>query len=156
MRNRIGLIFTALLVFMVSTASAQVMDGREFNADENGLAIEGYDPVAYFTLGEATLGSPGIAAVHNGITFHFVSEEHRQLFAEDPEAYLPAYGAWCAWAASRDSLATIDPLAFVVHDGRLFLNYNARLNRRFAGKLAENIRKADDNWPDLSQEAATQ
>ena len=136
------------------TASAQVMDGTEFNVDESGLAIEGYDPVAYFTLGEATPGSPEFSTEHNGVTFYFASAAHRTMFMETPDRFIPAYGAWCAWAASRDSLAAIDPRQFVIHDDRLFLNYNARLNRRFAGKLENNIQRADDNWPDLSEEAS--
>jgi YHS domain-containing protein len=154
MRNRLVWIVAVLLVTVTLAASAQVMDGSELNTDETGLAIDGYDPVAYFTLGEATPGSPRITAKHNGVTYHFVSDDHRQLFLEDPQRYLPEYGAWCAWAASRDSLATIDPRQFVVHDGRLFLNYNARLNRRFVANLEENIRRADENWPGLSAEAA--
>jgi len=87
------------------------------------------------------------------VTFYFASAEHRTIFMEKPDRFIPAYGAWCAWAASRDSLAAIDPRQFVIHDDRLFLNYNARLNRRFAGKLEDNIQKADDNWPELSEEA---
>ena len=67
------------------TASAQVMDGTEFNVDESGLAIEGYDPVAYFTLGEATLGSPEFSTEHNGVIFYFASAAHRTMFMETPD-----------------------------------------------------------------------
>ena len=155
MRNRFRWIITIVGLVVASTASTQVMDGTEFNADESGLAIEGYDPVAYFTLGEATPGSPALNAEYNGVTFHFASAEHRDMFLDTPERFIPAYGAWCAWAASRDSLATIDPRQFVIYEDRLFLNYNARLNRRFAGRLEENIRKADEYWPELSVEAST-
>jgi YHS domain-containing protein len=144
----------AVLIVVAAAAGAQVMDGTEFNTNEDGLALEGYDPVAYFTLGEATEGTPEIEAQYNGVKFRFADESHRRLFEADPEKYLPAYGAYCAWAASRGNLADIDPTAFVVHDDRLFLNYNNRLNRRFIGDLDENVEKADQNWPGLSEEAA--
>lgn len=130
------------------------MDGSEFNTDENGLAIEGYDPVAYFTLGEATPGKTGITSTYIGVTFQFALESHKILFDRNPEQYLPAYGGWCAWAAAKGNLADIDPEAFVVHDERLFLNFNNRLNRRFSNDLENLIRMADDNWPGLSEEAA--
>ena len=78
-----------------------------------------------------------------GATFYFSSEDNQMLFQGDPERYVPAYGGWCAWAASRDSIADIDPKAFVVHDGRLFLNFNGWLNWRFRFNLKGNIEKAD-------------
>lgn len=154
MRDRFRWIIMVVGLVVASTVAAQVMDGTEFNVDASGLAIEGYDPVAYFTLGEATPGSPELNAEFKGISFHFASAEHRDMFLETPERFIPAYGAWCAWAVSRDSLAAIDPLQFVIYEDRLFLNYNTRLNRRFAGHLEENIRKADEYWPELSVEAS--
>lgn len=150
MRRPVALLSVSLAV----TASTQVMDSTEFNVDETGLAIGGYDPVAYFTLGKPTPGRQEFAAAHNGVAFRFASLEHRDLFLADPDRYVPAYGAWCAWAASRNSLAAVDPTQFVIHDGRLFLNYNARLNRKFGRDLATNVNKADSFWPELSAKAA--
>ncbi len=136
------------------------MAGTAFGQDAesanllNGVAIKGYDPVAYFTVGEAVPGDEGITAEHAGIVYQFSSEEHRDLFEADPERYIPAYGGWCAWAASRDSLADIDPTAFVIHEGRLFLNFSSFINGRFRLRLDRNIQDADANWPDLADEAA--
>jgi YHS domain-containing protein len=149
-----SILFPVVLGFAAAFASAQVNDGSDFNLDDNGIAIGGYDPVAYFALGEAVPGNEDISAEHNGATFLFSTEENRQVFLENPEQYVPAYGGWCAWAASNGYLATVDPEQFVIQDNRLFLNYNGRVNRRFARDLDERIRQADDNWPDLSEEAA--
>lgn len=154
MRRPVTFLAVVLSVGLAAAASTQVMDGTDFNVDDGGLAIGGYDPVAYFTLGEPTPGTTEFTAEYNGVTFQFASIEHRDLFLADPERYVPAYGAWCAWAASRNSLATVDPEQFVIYDGRLFLNYNARLNRKFARDLAVNVDKADSFWPELSEKAA--
>lgn len=125
-----------------------------FLTDRNGLAIQGYDPVAYFTRNAAVKGDPAIVAEFLGVRFHFSSQEHRRLFSDDPERYLPQYGGWCAWAASQNSLAVVDPTAFVVHDGKLYLNYSGFINLRFRARLGHNIEQADANWPALADEAA--
>ena len=121
-----------------------------FNVDADGVAIHGYDPVAYFVVGKAVAGVQEFSAQYGGATFYFASEDNRELFNSDPEKYAPAYGGWCAWAASRNSIAEIDPKAFVVHDDRLFLNFSGFLNWRFRLNLKSNIEEADTNWPDLA------
>ncbi len=123
-----------------------------FNVDADGVAIQGYDSVAYFVAGGAVAGVPEFAEQYGGATFYFASENNRELFRSDPGKYAPAYGGWCAWAASRSSIADINPKAFVVRDDRLFLNFSRFLNWRFRLKLSSNIEKADTNWPDLTKE----
>lgn len=127
---------------------------ESFNVDSSGVAIQGYDPVAYFTQGSAVAGDPSIRAEYEGVLFYFSSNEHRELFNRNPEQYLPQYGGWCAWAASRNSIADIDPEQFVIHDGRLFLNFSGFVNLRFRTRLDHNIELADRNWPELSRDAA--
>ena len=150
--------FFALLVL----AGAIMTTGNAFGQDAesanllNGVAIKGYDPVAYFTLGEATPGNEAIALEHAGIVYHFSTEEHRDLFEANPERYIPAYGGWCAWAAARNDLADIDPEAFVIHEDVLYLNFSSFINGRFRLRLGRNIQDADANWPDLAERAAEQ
>ncbi|MCA1754032.1 MAG: YHS domain-containing protein [Spirochaeta sp.] len=114
-----------------------------------GVAIEGYDAVAYHTLGEPTEGSPQFSAEWDGATWHFSSAENQELFAADPERYAPHYGGYCSQAAAQDQVAAGDPEIWTIEEGRLFLNYNSRYQRRFRSELTENIAKADANWPAL-------
>jgi YHS domain-containing protein len=84
-----------------------------------GVGAGGYDPVAYFTDGKAVPGSEQFTASHEGVSYRFASPAHRDLFAADPERYLPRYGGYCAYAAAKGALAPTDPQAFTVKDGKL-------------------------------------
>ena len=143
------LILLALLM-MIPALSAAASGSHEgpFNT-HNGVAIKGYDPVAYFTLAKATEGSPQYSTRWNGAEWRFASAEHRDRFIADPERYAPSYGGYCAWAAANNQVADINPNAWVISDGRLYLNYNNRLHRRFEADLAANIAAADRYWPGL-------
>ena len=121
------------------------------NVNRRGVAIDGYDPVAYFTDGQAVQGDSAIAVEHEGATYYFASTEHRDLFTANPESYLPEYGGWCAYAMASGSFARINPQAWVIHDGRLFLNFSRRINNRFVGDLEGFIASADQAWPEASR-----
>lgn len=106
--------------------------GREprtatINSDAAGLAIAGYDPVAYHLEGRAREGSAGFTHEHAGATWRFASAGHRDAFRAAPERYAPAYGGWCAYAMADGEFVDIDPERFLVTDGRLFLFYNGVL-----------------------------
>ncbi|PSB22741.1 hypothetical protein C7B61_02425 [filamentous cyanobacterium CCP1] len=118
---------------------------------ENGLAIEGADPVAYFTQGEAMLGSSEFEYEWNGATWRFTSAEHRDLFASSPEAYAPQYGGYCAYAVSQGGLASIDPEAWRIVDGKLYLNYDAQVQQIWNQDIPGYIASADANWPAVLQ-----
>ncbi|NET11347.1 MAG: YHS domain-containing protein, partial [Symploca sp. SIO2B6] len=114
---------------------------------ENGLAIEGTDPVAYFTQSEAVPGSEEFAYEWGGATWRFSSAENRDRFAANPEQYAPQYGGHCAWAVSQGYPAPIDPEAWKIVDGKLYLNYDKRVQSRWERDIPGNIAKADQNWP---------
>ena len=114
---------------------------------EAGLAIRGYDPVAYFVLGEATPGVAEYEADWNGAVWRFASAEHRDRFLADPEDYAPQYGGYCAWAVSRGYTASIDPNAWTIHGGALYLNYNQSVHRRWGRDITGNIARAEAHWP---------
>jgi YHS domain-containing protein len=148
-RVRRAVLLTVALVFLPAAwafAGGQ-HEGPVHTTD--GIAIQGYDPVAYHTIGEPTEGSSRFTADWDGATWYFVSAEHRDLFADDPERYAPHYGGYCAQAAAQDQVAEGDPEIWTIEDGRLFLNYNARFRRRFHNDLPGNIAAADRNWPGL-------
>lgn len=117
-----------------------------------GYAIKGYDTVAYFELDRPAKGDKSYAHDWNGATWLFVSAEHRDLFAADPEQYAPQYGGYCAWAVSQGDTANIDPKAWKLVDGKLYLNYSPKIQRQWEQDTAENILRADSNWPKILAE----
>jgi len=126
-------------------------EGR-VNTNSEGVAIDGYDPVAYFTQGAAVRGNADFAHEWDGATWYFASAEHRDRFIAEPEAYAPAYGGYCAWAVAEGKVAGIDPEMWHIEDGRLYLNYSARINRRFLADVRGNITRAETNWPRVRSE----
>ena len=120
------------------------------NAESDGVAIRGYDPVAYHTDGRPVRGRAEFAHAWNGATWHFASAANRDRFAADPARYAPAYGGFCAWAVAEGYTAPIDPEAWRIVDGRLHLNYDRSIQRRWERDVPGNIARADRNWPRLS------
>ncbi|MGF1459825.1 MAG: YHS domain-containing (seleno)protein [Leptolyngbyaceae cyanobacterium] len=116
-----------------------------FVADD--AAIAGADPVAYFTESAYVPGQPEFAYEWSGATWHFASAENRDAFANDPTAYAPAYGGFCAWAVSQGYTAPIDPEAWKIVDNKLYLNYDQRIQARWAQDIPKHIAQADSNWP---------
>jgi YHS domain-containing protein len=110
------------------------------------VALRGADPVAYFTEEAAVKGSPDYEHEWNGATWRFSSAENRDLFVSNPEAYAPQYGGYCAKAVSEGYLASIDPEAWRIVDGKLYLNYSPGVQRQWAQDIAGNIAKGDQNW----------
>ncbi|MEB3213565.1 MAG: YHS domain-containing (seleno)protein [Leptolyngbyaceae bacterium] len=119
---------------------------------DGGLAIRGADPVAYFTQGEAVIGSAEFEYEWSGATWRFASAEHRDLFADNPEAYAPQYGGFCAWAVSQGYTAPVEPDAWRIVDGKLYLNYDQKIQERWEQDIDGNIALADDNWPGVLTE----
>lgn len=112
-----------------------------------GVAVGGYDPVAYFTDGKPVKGSKEIALSHDGVTWRFANDANRDLFQAEPAKYAPQYGGYCAWAVSKGYTAKGDPDAWTVHDGKLYLNYDKRVRATWAKDIPRNVKRADANWP---------
>jgi YHS domain-containing protein len=146
--SRRSLLLGVMLIAATSFAGAEPV-----NRSRAGLALDGYDPAAYFTDGRAVRGSAAHAHVHEGTTYHFASAAHRDAFAAEPARYLPQYGGFCAWAVSRGYTAPTDPLAWRIVDGRLFLNYSRSVQRTWEQDAPGNIRKGDANWPGLKNKS---
>lgn len=118
---------------------------------ENGVAVRGTDVVAYFTVGDAVPGKPEFRHDWNGAAWHFASAQNRDAFAADPQRYAPQYGGFCAWAVANNYTAPIDPEAWRIVDGKLYLNYSRAIRLRWDMMRQSNIAKADANWPELSR-----
>lgn len=118
---------------------------------ENGLAIRGYDPVAYFTEGRPVPGDPAFTAEWNGAQWRFASRENRDRFLADPEAYAPQYGGFCAWAvAAKGKLYSTQPSNWTIHEGRLYLNYNDDVQKRWLQDIPGFVAEADRRWPQIA------
>jgi hypothetical protein len=120
--------------------------GEAVNVDGENLAIKGYDPVAYFTESRPTRGLADFEHVWQDARWQFANAEHLALFAQDPEAYAPQYGGFCAGAMALGWKAPIDPEAWTIVDGRLFLNYSKGGRDNFAEDPEPEIAEADQNW----------
>lgn len=114
-----------------------------------GVAIHGYDPVAYVTDGKPVEGSKEFQFAWQGATWRFASADHRDRFMKDPEAFAPQYGGYCAWAVAKNSTADIDPQAWKIVDGKLYLNYSLDVMKTWSADIPGNIKKADANWPGI-------
>jgi thioredoxin-dependent peroxiredoxin len=128
---------------------------QHYNLGKDKVALNGYDPVAYFTLDKALKGRKEINARHRDVTYWFASEEDKKLFIESPNKYLPTYGGWCATAMAKGEKVEIDPTNFKVTNGRLFLFFKAFYanaikdwNKDEPGQTA----KADANWKKIAGE----
>ena len=117
---------------------------------EDGVAIRGTDPVAYFTDGRAVQGDLAIHADWMGARWRFASEDHRKLFVADPAAYAPQFGGYCAWAVAEGYTAPTDPEAWKIVDGKLYLNYSRSVQKKWQRDVPGNIRRAQTNWPGLN------
>lgn len=137
----------------VGPAEAQAIS-RPVNTlgSDDGVAIRGYDPVAYFTEGGPKQGDPTFAVDHGGAKWLFSSAANKALFEADPEKYLPAYGGFCAYGTSQGHLVKIEPEAWSIVDGRLYLNYDLSVRETWRQDTAGAIDKADTNWPKLDAE----
>ena len=114
---------------------------------EDGLAIGGTDPVAYFQVGEPTKGDSAYQSDWNGATWQFASAENKAMFDADPEAFAPKYGGYCAFAVASGYTASTDPEAWTIHENRLYLNYSKSVRKRWSKDIPGNVAKADKNWP---------
>ncbi|MBP0002079.1 MAG: YHS domain-containing protein [Cyanobacteria bacterium SID2] len=118
------------------------------NVNEDGIALQGYDPVSYFT-GEPTQGNSEIASTYDGATYYFASESHKAQFDADPAKYAPQYGGFCAVAVSEGKTFPIDPQTYKVTDDKLYLFYNGELgNTKPQWEADEATRRAnaDAHW----------
>src|SRR5271166_1754678 len=115
----------------------------------DGVAVQGYDPVAYFTDNKAVKGTSKFRSEYEGAKYCFASAEHKALFDANPAKYAPTYGGYCGYAASIDRLSPVSPEWFQIIDGKLILQHNKKAFDKFNTDLKGNVMKADENWPGL-------
>lgn len=138
------------LALSVAVATSAFAAGVDINASSTGLALQGYDPVSYFIDGEATKGDYTITTIYDEALYRFASEEHKALFEENPEAYVPAYGGYCAFGTAMGFKFDGDPNNWRIVDDVLYLNLSDDIQERWEGDIPGFIEKADANWTDIA------
>ncbi|MFY7739425.1 MAG: YHS domain-containing (seleno)protein [Flavobacterium sp.] len=143
-------IILVVLLFSITTFAQNTSKRiKEFNL-ENKVAIQGYDPVAYFTQKKAVKGKPSITTTYEGVIYNFSSQANKDLFLKKPASYEPQYGGWCAFAmGDYGEKVEINPETFKIIDGKLYLFYNAFFNNTLKSWNKDEInlkKKADSNW----------
>jgi YHS domain-containing protein len=147
--------FLLISVLIFSTAISFSQDAtavrkKHFNLSKSGLAIDGYDPVAYFKNNKAIEGKKEFALNHQGAVYYFSSAENKDAFIKNPSAYEPQYGGWCAYAMGKNGeKVNVDPETFKIANGKLYLFYNRFFNNTLTSwnKDEANLKtKADVNW----------
>lgn len=123
-------------------------------SDETRLSNGGYDPVAYFADGKPIQGSTEFEYVWHDARWRFASADHRDLFIKDPEHYAPQYEGYCAMGVAwqEPHKDTVDPNAWAIVDGKLYLTHTTRSLAAWQEKAAENIKRADQNWPTVEHQ----
>ncbi len=147
--NRRESITKIVALFGIFLATSSAKEPVAVVNAKSGLAVKGYDPVAYFTDSKPVKGSPNFQHEWNGAKWQFASQAHLDAFKKEPEKYAPKYGGYCAWAVSNNYTADIDPEAWKIVDGKLYLNYNKDVQKKWEADLYNRIQSAEKNWPSL-------
>lgn len=125
----------------------------EVNVDSKGLALQGYDAVAYFKENLPREGKAEFTADYKGAKWQFSSAENRDAFSKEPEKYAPQYGGYCAWAVGHNYTAQGDPQAWKIVDNKLYLNYNKDVQAKWQQEIPKYIADGDKNWIELASKA---
>jgi YHS domain-containing protein len=122
------------------------------NLNNQGVALQGHDPVAYFVAGRPVKGAPEFSAKSNGALYWFSSAANLQAFQADPERYEPQYGGYCAYGVAQGAKPDIDPNAFAIVDGKLYLNLSPGVQKRWQADIPGHITQATKNWMTLKDQ----
>jgi hypothetical protein len=150
MRN-LFVIIALLAVTMALPTLAQAQKVPPVDASAKGIAIKGYDTVAYFEQSQAVKGSPKFEYTWNGAKWLFATADHRDAFAKEPARYAPQYGGYCAFGVSQGHAVAVDPEAWKIVDGKLYLNYDKDTQKEWFKDIPGHINEANENWPKLHQ-----
>ena len=136
----------SLLVANAATAGTEVNTSKGLTVSGPGLAVHGYDVVAYFTQNEAVRGRAKYSVVYNEATYRFANQDHFKAFQADPERYVPQYGGYCAYGVAVGGKFDGDPHLWRIVDGKLYLNLNEEIQDTWVDDIPGYIAKAGEQW----------
>lgn len=150
-----NLLRAALVLAMVATVTIAVRSASAavdpINKNVFGTALKGYDAVAYFKEGKPVKGKDDFRHEWMGAKWYFASAENRDEFAKNPEKYAPQFGGYCAWAVAHNYTASIDPEAWKIIDGKLYLNYSKDVQKKWEQDIPGFVKQGNENWPKLKK-----
>ncbi len=144
-----------VVIFFAAAALTLLFAGQWVSAQESASekppALRGHDPVAYFKEGKPREGNRTWQATHEGETYLFSSQANRDAFVAEPSRYAPQYAGYCAYGATRGYKAAVDPSAFKIVDGKLYLNYSAKVQGLWEKDIPGFVKMADEKWPETAK-----
>lgn len=141
-------VVAALLAPALTAAPAFADSAPIYTPLRNNIALGGYDTVSYFS-GKPMKGDKRYKTDYKGARWRFATQANLDLFNANPEAFIPQYGGYCAWALAHGKLAKASPKSWLVEDGKLYLNFNARIQKQWLADKNEFISEADKRWPNI-------
>lgn len=142
---------TAVALATLAAAPTLALAAGPVNVDGvSGVALDGFDPVAFFTDRKPVNGDFQITSTHNGAQYYFANAKNKAAFDADPDRYAPQYGGFCAFGVAKGALFPVDVSTWQVVDGKLYLNLNPGIQKMFNADVAEALRAAEANWPKLA------
>ena len=139
-----------LAAFVVLAAFSTIAAAKELlNLNPEGVAIQGYDPVGFFTDNRPVKGNSQFQSDYHGAKYYFASAEHKAAFDKEPAKYEPQFGGYCAYGASRGNKAPVKIEAWQIVNRRLLMQYDLDIKSNFNKDQQGNLRRADQNWPGL-------
>jgi len=142
--------YYTIIAFAVAICCSEAQTIHYFNPD--GVAIRGYDPVAYFVDSAAVQGTKEFSYTWQGAEWYFRNQDNRDSFKAAPEMYAPQFGGFCAFGASENHKASTDPSAYTIINGKLYLNYSKKVKEVWMKNTVGNIEKAEANWVTLKDQ----
>src|SRR5271156_3724314 len=155
-RTFVSLAAAVALLTAAAVTTPAIAAGPEVNVTITGLALRGYDPVAYFTDGKPVIGDYTITTQHDGATYRFASEDHKALFLKDPTKYLPEYGGFCAYGTAKGVKVDGDPTVWKIVDNKLYLNLAPAVATRWDQDISGYIKTADEKWKVVKDKAPSE
>lgn len=140
----------SVVVFTLFTLPVFALDDAVNTGFFNDIAIEGYDTVAYFTQGKPVEGDRKFQFLWRNANWRFANKENLELFKQNPEMYAAQYGGYCAWAMADGKTAGIDPDSWHIEEGKLYLNYNKKVQKNWLSTMEADIVTADNNYPKIT------
>src|SRR3954447_16753769 len=151
------LMSVVVLLFASSAIHAQKYEGKYFNnLNSDGVIIDGYDPVAFFTDNKPVKGDAKFQYTYEDAIYYFMSQEHLDMFKANPEKYKPQFGGWCAYAVSLGRVAPIDVNTFSIVNGRLVIQHNQRAVNGWSKDITGSLQLADKYWPKVTSNGGKQ
>jgi YHS domain-containing protein len=144
----------ALVAILFATTCAFAAEKFLNNLNQDGVAIDGYDPVAFFTDNQPVKGKPEFQSIYRAARYYFASADHKKMFDTEPQKYEPQFGGYCAYGVSKGALYPIEVDAFQIVNGRLLLQYNKDAQKKFNQDTQGRLKLADENWPKLVEQKA--